>query len=253
MINEMVSQSIPLRGKRKRLEHATIIDASDGKLEPLPTQSSSHARSLTARPRKPYRTPALAPISAPYLLLNMGKMLTHLTPQLIEFIGRQKIFFTATAPRDGRINLSPKGHDAFRILSSNRVGYLDLTGSGNETSAHLLADGRLTFMFCAFDGPPLILRLYGRGETIAPTHPDWPQLRPLFGPPLAGERHLIVAHIESIQTSCGMAVPLYAHTADRHELLDWAEKKGPAGVAAYRAEKNTRSIDGLPTPLAAQL
>jgi hypothetical protein len=139
--------------------------------------------------------------------------------------------------------------DTFRVLSSKRVGYLDVTGSGNETAAHLLENGRLTLMLCSFDAAPLIFRIYARGRSVQPGDADWTQLRPLFGPTLPGERQLVIAEIESIQTSCGFGVPFFDYTGERSTLLDYAEKKGPAGMAAYRAEKNTRSIDGLPTGL----
>ena len=181
----------------------------------------------------------------------MAKFFPELSPSLCDFVGRQKIFFVASAPAHGRVNLSPKGMDTFRILSASRVGYLDATGSGNETAAHLVENGRVTFMFCAFEGAPLILRLYGRGRAVHPRDAEWAQLRPLFGPPLPGERQLVVAGIESVQTSCGFAVPLFEPRGDRTALREWAEKKGPDGVAAYWAEKNTRSIDGLPTGLLA--
>lgn len=179
----------------------------------------------------------------------MGKFFTELTPSHRAFIAEQRMYFTASAPREGRVNVSPKGLDTFRALSPKRVGYLDGTGSGNETAAHLADNSRITFMFCAFAGAPLILRLYGHGRAIHPRDAEWTQLRPLFGPPLPGERQLIVAEIDSVQTSCGFAVPLFEYQEDRLILNEWAEKKGPAGVAAYWAEKNQRSIDGLPTGL----
>lgn len=180
----------------------------------------------------------------------MAKFFTHLTPAHREFVERQKIFFVATAPAHGRVNLSPKGMDTFRILTPTRVGYLDATGSGNETAAHLRENGRVTMMFCAFDGSPLIFRVYARGRSVQPVDAEWTQLRPLFGPPLIGERQLIVGDVESVQTSCGFAVPFFEYVGERRELLDWAESKGPEGLLAYRAEKNSRSIDGLPTGLA---
>lgn len=179
----------------------------------------------------------------------MAKFFTELSTAHCAFIRGQKIFFVASAPSRGRVNLSPKGMDSFRIFSTSEVGYLDATGSGNETAAHLAENGRVTIMFCAFDGAPLILRLYGRGRAVRPRDAEWTQLRPLFGPPLPGERQLIVTTVESVQTSCGFAVPLFEHRGDRTLLNEWAEKKGPDGVAAYWAEKNVRSIDGLPTGL----
>jgi len=179
----------------------------------------------------------------------MAKFVTELTTAHREFIARQKIYFVASAPHTGRVNLSPKGMDTFRVLSTTRVGYLDVTGSGNETAAHLLENGRLTLMMCSFDSAPLIFRIYARGRSVQPADADWTQLRPLFGPTLPGERQLILAEIETIQTSCGFGVPFFDYTGERSTLLDYAEKKGPAGMAAYRAEKNLRSIDDLPTGL----
>ena len=177
----------------------------------------------------------------------MAKFLPALDERLSDFIAHQKMFFTATAPADGRVNLSPKGLDTFRIISPTCVGYLDATGSGNETAAHLLQNGRITFMFCAFDGPPLILRLYARGRSVQPADGEWSALRPHFGPPMLGERQLIMADIDSGQTSCGFGVPLLEFKEHRPQLREWAERKGPEGVVAYRAEKNRVSIDGLAT------
>jgi hypothetical protein len=179
----------------------------------------------------------------------MGKFFNELSPTQREFVARQKIFFVASAPNEGRVNLSPKGMDTFRVLDARRVGYLDVTGSGNETAAHLRQNGRVTIMFCAFDSAPLILRLYARGQVIRPNDSAWKQLRPLFGPPLPGERQLIMASVESVQTSCGFGVPLFDYEGDRDQLIAWAERKGADGIATYRAEKNARSIDGLPTGL----
>ena len=179
----------------------------------------------------------------------MAKFTSALRPAHLAFIAEQKIYFVASAPHSGRVNLSPKGMDTFRVLSTTRVGYLDVTGSGNETAAHLLENGHVTLMMCSFTTSPLIFRLYGRGRVVQPADAEWPQLRPLFGPPLAGERQLVIAEIESIQTTCGFGVPFFNYTGERPTLLDYAEKKGPAGMAADRAEKNQRSIDGLPTGL----
>jgi hypothetical protein len=165
-----------------------------------------------------------------------------------DFIAAQKLFFTATAPANGRINLSPKGMDSLRLLDPGRVAYLDLTGSGNETAAHLRHDGRMTLMFCSFDAEPLILRLYGRGQVVRRQDAAWAELRRHF-PALPGERQLIVLEIDSVQTSCGYAVPLYDYRGERDTLARWAEKKGPTGLLDYWREKNTVSIDGLPTGL----
>lgn len=183
----------------------------------------------------------------------MAKLFDCITDELRGFIAKQRLFFVATAPlaASGHVNLSPKGFDSFRILSPTRVAYLDVTGSGNETSAHLQENGRITFMFCAFDGPPSILRLYGRGSTILPRDPQWEDLYPEFEP-IPGARQIIVADLDRIQTSCGMGVPLYEPIAQRDSLVTWAQKKGEAGVQDYQYQKNRVSIDGLPTPLAQQ-
>jgi len=178
----------------------------------------------------------------------MAKFFESLSEAHQRFIAAQKVFFTATAPEAGRINLSPKGMDTFRCLDARTVGYLDLTGSGNETAAHLRQNGRMTMMFCSFEGEPLILRLYGRGAVVGPTDGGWTTWRGHF-PPLPGERQIILLHVETVQTSCGYGVPLYAFVEERSELRDWAERKGEAGIRRYWAQKNLRSIDGLPTGL----
>lgn len=178
----------------------------------------------------------------------MAKFYPALDDNLKAFIAKQHLFFVATATQDGRINLSPKGLDSLRVPDDKRVAYLDLTGSGNETAAHLLADGRITLMFCAFEGDHLILRLYGQGRAIKPGDPEWATLAPLF-PALPGTRQIILLDIESLQTSCGAGVPLYAYTGEREALPRWLEKKGEQGVRDYQHEKNRISIDGLPTGL----
>ena len=178
----------------------------------------------------------------------MAKFYSQLTTQLQTFIQKQKIFFTATAPHSGRINLSPKGSDTFCCIDNNNVAYLDLTGSGNETAAHLHENGRITIMFGSFEENPLILRLYGQGEVISPTSPRWNQLHSLFSS-IPGERQIILLKIESVQTSCGFGVPLYEFKEDRKTLIDWAVKKGESGIKEYQQQKNLQSIDGLPTKL----
>ena len=176
----------------------------------------------------------------------MAKFYPALDDKFKAFIAQQHIFFVATAPHDGRINLSPKGLNGLRVLDDKRVAYLDLTGSGNETAAHLLADGRMTLMFCSFEGDHLILRLYGQGRAIQPDDSEWTTLAAQF-PNLPGARQIILLDIESLQTSCGAGVPLYTYTGEREVLLRWAEKKGEQGVRDYQHEKNRVSIDGLPT------
>ena len=180
----------------------------------------------------------------------MGKLFTRIESQHKDFIEKQKMFFTATAPlsAEGHINLSPKGLDSFRVLSDTSVMYLDINGSGNESSAHMLENGRITFMFCAFDGPPLILRLYGKGRTVLPGDPEWDERIQAFELHIAA-RQIIVADIHMVQTSCGFSVPLYDYSGERDHAFKWAEKKGTEGLVEYQAEKNRISLDGLPTAL----
>lgn len=177
----------------------------------------------------------------------MGKVFDEIDERNAEFIGRQRVFFVATAPlaADGHVNLSPKGLDTFAILDPHTVAYLDLTGSGVETIAHLRENGRVCVMFCSFDGPPRILRLHGRGEAIEPGHPDFDDLRERFGD-FPGVRSVIRIVCERIADSCGYGVPQYEFADERDLLPKWAENKGPEAVAAYRAERNAASLDGLP-------
>jgi hypothetical protein len=181
----------------------------------------------------------------------MGKFFDSIQDHHRAFIEKQRLFFVASAPLsgDGHVNCSPKGLDCFRVLSPTRVAYMDIIGSGNETAAHLLENGRITFMFCAFDGPPNILRLYGNGHAVLPGDAEWDQLAPHFTLQLA-TRQIIVADIHKVQTSCGFSVPLYEYAGERTQAQQWAEKKGIDGLEAYKQEKNRISIDGLPTPLA---
>jgi hypothetical protein len=178
----------------------------------------------------------------------MAKFLEKIDERTRRFIGEQKMFFTASAPlaADGRVNLSPKGIDTFRVLDERTVCYLDLTGSGNETAAHVAENGRLTIMFCSFSGAPLILRLYGRGAVVSRNSEKWKDLAGLFED-YPGVRQIIVLHVESLQTSCGFGVPLYDFREERSQLIEWAERKGADGIKAYQHEKNSVSIDGLPT------
>jgi len=180
----------------------------------------------------------------------MGKFFDTINDSHRAFILKQKLFFTASAPlsADGHVNVSPKGLDCFRILSSNRVAYMDIVGSGNETSAHIFENGRLTIMFCAFEGPPNILRLYGNGYTVLPDDVEWQELAPHFNLQLA-TRQIIVSDIHQVQTSCGFSVPLYDYTGERNHAQQWAENKGAEGLETYKKEKNRISMDGLPTPL----
>lgn len=180
----------------------------------------------------------------------MAKFYEELNGTLREFIERQKIFFVATAPDEGRVNLSPKGMDTLRVLDDSTVAYLDLTGSGNETAAHLTQNGRMTMMFCSFDTKPLILRLYGQGEVIHARDAAWEKLYPIFTP-WPGARQIIKLQVQSVQTSCGFAIPLYEYQGERDKLVEWTENKGEEGIKDYWRTKNQRSIDGLPTKLLA--
>lgn len=176
----------------------------------------------------------------------MSKFYTKLTSRLQNFIEAQKIFFVATAPNSGRINLSPKGMDSFRVVSENRVLWLNVTGSGNETAAHLLENDRITIMFCAFDGAPNILRLYGKGKEIKEGDTTWNDLITLF-PEIPGTRQIFDITIESAQTSCGMSIPFFEFKSERNQLNDWAAEQGKEGIEQYWEDKNQTSIDGLPT------
>lgn len=176
----------------------------------------------------------------------MGRQHETIDGALAEFIGRQHMFFVGTAPTaiDGHLNLSPKGLDTFRILGPTSVAYLDLTGSGIETVAHVRENGRITLMFCAFEGRPLVLRLYGRGRVIEPQDPEWGDMVGLF-PDLPGARAVVVVDVDRIADACGFAVPLYEFRGHRKQLLDYADRQGPDGLEAYKAKKNRVSIDGI--------
>lgn len=176
----------------------------------------------------------------------MAKFFNKLSSTLTEFIGQQKMFFVGTAAADGRINVSPKGMDALRVLDGNRLIWLNLTGSGNETAAHVLHNGRMTIMFCSFEGNPLILRLYGTAKAIHPRDDAWEELVKDF-PDYSGKRQIFDMHIDSVQTSCGFAVPLYDFQEHRDILDKWATKKSDDELKAYWNKKNTISIDGLET------
>lgn len=176
----------------------------------------------------------------------MAKFFEALDEKLKTFIAAQPIFFVASAPRQGHINLSPKGGDSFRVIDDNLACYLDLTGSGNETSAHIADDGRLTIMFNSFSKTPLILRLYGQGRVALKGSAEWKAHIDLF-PDLPGARQLVFIAIDKVQTSCGFAVPEMEIVAPRDTLIRWAENKGAEGLKDYRAKNNLSSIDGLPT------
>ena len=180
----------------------------------------------------------------------MAKFFDTMSEHIQKFIEEQHVFFVASAPlsAEGHVNLSPKGMDSLRVLSPNRVAYIDLIGSGSETSAHLRENGRITLMWCAFKGKPDIVRLYGNGRAVLPSDPEWQELSALF-PHYINARQIITADIHMVQTSCGYAVPVMEYVGDRDTLTRWAEAKGEDGLVEYVCEKNVESIDGLPTPL----
>lgn len=178
----------------------------------------------------------------------MATQYEQITERLADFIREQHVFFVATAAREGRVNVSPKGLDSLRVLSSNRVVWLNGTGSGNETAAHLLDCSRMTLMFCAFTGKPLILRLYGTARTIHEGESGWTELIHL-SPPMRGARNLFDLEVDLVQTSCGFGVPLFEYQEQRTLMDSWAANKGYGGLHAYRQEKNRVSIDGYPTGL----
>ena len=181
----------------------------------------------------------------------MAKQFPSIEPAHRAFIERQRVFFAASAAPGGRVNISPRGTDALRVLGPNAVAYLDRTGSGNETAAHLRADGRLTLMLCAFEGPPLIMRLYGRGRTLRRGGAEYARLlaEAFGGEEPVGARQIVVLDVELVSTSCGYGVPRFEYVGERESLTRWSEAKGEAGLEAYRRENNARSIDGLPTGL----
>ncbi len=178
----------------------------------------------------------------------MAKLLKELTSELQEFIQQQKVFFVGTAANEGRVNISPKGMDTLRVTDSNTVIWLNLTGSGNETAAHLLKNNRMTIMFCSFEGKPLILRLYGNAKTFHPSEQKYQEYISLF-PETPGSRQIIEMHVDLVQTSCGYAVPFMDFREERTQLNTWAQKQGEERLDKYRKEKNVSSIDGFETGL----
>ena len=178
----------------------------------------------------------------------MAKQFEHLEPQHIAFIEKQSMYFVATAAHDGMVNLSPKGLDSFRIIDESKIIWLNLTGSGNETAAHLKINPRITIMFCSFSKTPQILRIYGKGSVIQANDNDWNNWLSRFKD-YPGARQIITIDIESIQTSCGFAVPLAESMVERDTLQKWAGNKGEEGIKEYWKEKNQTSLDGYPTYL----
>jgi len=176
----------------------------------------------------------------------MAQKYQELTDRHIQFIGEQKIFFAGTATADSRVNISPKGMDSLRILDKNRVAWLNVTGSGNETAAHVQENPRMTIMLCAFSGNPMILRLYGNAKAFHHNDSEWEALYSLFEP-IAGARQIFLLSVDLVQTSCGMGVPYFTFEREREQLKDWAQKKSDEGLRKYWQDKNQRSIDGIPT------
>jgi len=176
----------------------------------------------------------------------MAEQFDTLSAELIEWIKQQHVFFVATAARDGRINVSPKGQDSLRVLDGGQILWLNLTGSGNETAAHLLDSNRMTLMWCGFEGLPRILRAYGSAEAVHPRDADWADCARLIPPPV-GARQYFKMQVDLVQTSCGYAVPLMDFVEDRQVLAKWSEKRGEDGIRNYWQEKNRLSLDGLPT------
>ena len=176
----------------------------------------------------------------------MGKRYSEIPDKLKQFIEDQKVFFVGTATASGRVNISPKGMDSLRVLNASRVIWLNVTGSGNETSAHIQENPRMTIMFAALEGNPMILRIYGNAKVIHRNDPEWDNLVTLFMP-LPGARQIFDLAVDLVQTSCGMGVPLYDYVGEREQLNEWANKKGDKGIKEYWRDKNQESIDGKPT------
>ena len=178
----------------------------------------------------------------------MAEKFDALSAELINWIGQQHVYFVATAATDGRVNLSPKGQDSLRVVNEREIVWLNLTGSGNETAAHLLDSNRITLMWCAYEGLPRILRVYGSAEVVHPRDEQWQACAELIPPPV-GARQYFKVTLDLVQTSCGYAVPFMDFVEDRQVLANWAEKRGEDGIRDYWREKNQRSIDGMPTDI----
>ena len=179
-------------------------------------------------------------------LLQMGQQYSEISDKIKRFIEDQKIFFVGTATKDSRVNISPKGMDSLKIINKNRVIWLNVTGSGNETSAHIQENPRMTIMFSSFEGNPLILRLYGNAKVVHKNDTEWNELFPLFNS-LPGARQIFDLTVDLVQTSCGMAVPFFEYVEEREQLKNWAVKKGDEGLKEYWEQKNQLSLDGKPT------
>ena len=176
----------------------------------------------------------------------MSKKFNELSVKHIEFIEQQKIFFVGTAAANGTVNISPKGYGSLKVLSPNRIIWLNVTGSGNETSAHVQINPRMTIMFTSFDGSPVTLRIYGKAQVIHKLDEEWGDLNSHFDQ-IVGARQIFDLAIELVQTSCGMSIPYFEYKGERDAQIKWATKKGEAGLREFWEEENQQSIDGFPT------
>ncbi len=178
----------------------------------------------------------------------MGQQFSELSEQHITFIGEQKIYFVGTAADTGNVNISPKGGDTLRVINANKIAWLNLTGSGNESASHTLKHPRMTIMFCAFDGKPLILRAYGKAHVLHQKDDDWETYSTLF-PESVASRQIFILDIDFVQASCGMSVPYFDYVGDRDDLANWSIKQGKDGIEKYWIKKNQKSIDGFDTEI----
>lgn len=179
---------------------------------------------------------------------EMGQQFSELNDQHIEFISEQKIYFVGTAAETGSVNVSPKGGDSLRVINSKEIAWLNLTGSGNESASHVLQNPRMTVMFCAFEGKPLILRAYGKAKVLHKNDKDWEKYSSQF-PFSVAARQIFVLDINLVQSSCGMSVPYFSYESDQDNLAKWSEKQGVDGIEKYWAKKNQKSIDGFETEI----
>ncbi len=178
----------------------------------------------------------------------MGQKFSELCDQHIQFISEQKVYFVGTAAEKGSVNLSPKGGDSLRVINSKEIAWLNLTGSGNESASHVLLNPRMTLMFCAFEGKPLILRAYGKAKVLHQTDNKWDEYSSKF-PASVAARQIFVLDISLVQSSCGMSVPYFSYDGDRDDLANWSKKQGREGIEKYWVKKNQKSIDGFETEI----
>ncbi len=179
----------------------------------------------------------------------MGKQFSELSDKHLEFIEKQKIYFVATAAQRGNVNLSPKGGDSLRVINNKQIAWLNLTGSGNESASHVIQNPRMTLMFCAFEGSPIILRAYGKATVLHAKDADWGSYVKLF-PESVAARQIFILDIDLVQSSCGMSVPYFSYEGDREDLANWSTKQGVEGIEKYWLKKNQKSIDGFETEIA---